>query len=501
MNFPILSFITFFPLVGVLLITTFKIDKEDLIKKTAIVVTAIDFIFSMVVIFGFDKNIAGFQFIENKAWMPSLGISYMMGVDGISILLVPLITGLTLISIIFSWDYIKDRVKEFYLFMLLMMIGMMGAILALDFFLFYIFWELMLIPMVFLIGIWGSENRLYAAIKFFLYTLLGSMLMLVGILALFLKHGELTGVYTFNVLELIKINQQYTSAFQFWIFILFFLAFAIKVPMFPFHTWLPDAHVQAPTAGSVILAGVMLKMGTYGFLRFSLPILPEASHRFAPLISILAFIAIVYCAWVAMGQKDMKRLIAYSSVCHMGAIMLGIFSFTQEGIEGGLMQIFNHGIVTGALFLSVGIIYERRHTKLIDEFGGLLKQTPHYGVLFTIFMLASVGVPFTNGFIGEIMILMGGFGNQLKNNSLFYRVLTMLSIPGFVFGAAYTFWMFQRVFLGEVTNPKNKKLKDLNLNELFCLVPLAIMVFWVGLYPVTFLNMFKASVTNLLKYL
>ncbi len=501
MSFPILSFLTFFPFIGVLLIVSFKSDKEDLIKKTTLVTSIIHFIVSMVVVFYFNNGTSEYQFVEKIPWMPTFGITYFLGIDGISILLVPLITGLTLISIVFSLDYIKERIKEFYLLILLMATGMMGAIVSLDFFLFYIFWEIMLIPMVFIIGIWGSENRLYAAIKFFLYTLIGSMLMLVGIIALYLKHIELTGIPSFSVVDITNLNQQYPVSFQFWIFILFFIGFAIKVPMFPFHTWLPDAHVQAPTAGSVLLAGVMLKMGTYGFLRFTLPILPEASHRFAPMVSILAFMSIVYCAWVAMGQKDMKKLIAYSSVCHMGAIMLGIFSLTQEGLEGAQIQIFNHGIVTGALFLSVGIIYERRHTKFIDEFGGLLKQTPHYAVLFTIFTLAAVGIPFTNGFIGEIMIIMGAFGNQLKFNSTFYRIITMLSVPGLVFGAAYMFWMFQRIFLGDITNPKNKKLKDLNLNELFCLVPLAVMVFWVGLYPAPFLDLFKTSVASLLKYL
>jgi len=474
-----------------------KEDNSEQVRRTALVVSIATLLISLPVFFGFDGATSEFQFTELINWAPQFGISYHMGVDGISVLILFLIVLLTPMGILCSWNSVQKRVKEFHIYLLLLEVGMTGTILALDFFMFYIFWEFMLIPMFLIIILFGSEDRLYAGIKFFLYTLSGSVLMLLGIIALFLKHGEITGDYTFSMLKIMEQAAHYPFALQIWVFLVFFVGFAIKVPMFPFHTWLPDAHVQAPTAGSVILAGVLLKMGAYGFLRFSLPMLPEASMFFAPYMGGLGMIAAIWCALVAMGQKDMKKLVAYSSVSHMGYIIVGTFAFSQAGIEGALLQMFNHGIVSAALFLMVGVLYERRHTKLINDYGGLFKLLPVFTTLSVIFVLASIGIPFLNGFIAEYLIFVGGIGNNVAIFETGYQILTILTVIGVIFGASYMLWCMQRVFLGHPLNPLNKNLTDLTKKELWCFVPLAVLTFWVGIYPVPWLNFFQGSVAKI----
>jgi NADH-quinone oxidoreductase subunit M len=499
----LLSLIVFIPLLGALVIL-FLGRADEGIRKTAFGVATLDFLISLILLVRFDKTTADMQFVKQVDWIPNLGIQYYIGVDGISILMIFLTALLFPISILASWKSIKNRVQEYMIALLVLETGVLGVFVSLDFFLFYVFWEVMLIPMALLIGIWGSEgkrtilgrwemdSRVYAAIKFFLYTLGGSLLMLVAIISLYFAHQQITkGALTFNMLELIQSASQYSPRLQFWMFWAFFLAFAIKVPMFPFHTWLPDAHVEAPTAGSVILAGVLLKMGTYGFLRICLPLIPEVSKQFASLIIVLAVIAIIYGALVAMVQPDLKKLIAYSSVSHMGFVMLGMFAFTQQGVEGAILQMFNHGIITGALFLIVGLIYDRTHTRLIANFGGLSKVLPVYAAFFGIFTFASLGLPGLGGFIGEFLILVGTF--RVK------PVAATLATIGIILGAAYMLWMFQRVMLGEITHSENQKLQDLNRRELATLIPLLILVFWIGIYPNTFLRFLHPSVENLMK--
>ncbi|MBU1626056.1 NADH-quinone oxidoreductase subunit M, partial [bacterium] len=393
------------------------------------------------------------------------------------------------LAILSSWTAIKVRVKEYYIFMLLLQTGMLGVFMSLDFFLFYVFWEVMLVPMYFLIGVWGGPRKLYAAIKFFLYTLFGSVLMLIGILVLYFNHFNVSGEYTFEVFKLY--NPAIPIGLQNWLFWAFFVAFAIKVPMFPFHTWLPDAHVEAPTAGSVILAGVLLKMGTYGFVRFSLPMLPGASIKFSWIVIVLAIIGIIYGALVAMMQKDMKKLVAYSSVSHLGFVMLGIFVFNMEGIAGGMLQMINHGLSTGALFLIVGLIYERRHTRMIADFGGLSNVMPVYATLFMIVTLSSIGLPMLNGFIGEFLILVGAFK--------FYIPYAAFAAVGIVLGAAYMLWLYQRTMFGKCENPKNQVLKDLNAREVMTILPIIFFCFWIGVYPSPFLDFMRASIENLIK--
>jgi NADH-quinone oxidoreductase subunit M len=391
------------------------------------------------------------------------------------------------------------RLKEYYAFLLMLETGMLGVFFSMDFFLFYIFWEVMLVPMYFLIGIWGSDRRLYSAIKFFLYTLFGGVIMLLGILSVYFYHGAQTGIYTFDLFELMKLSYPSTPifillgipfSFQDLVWLAFFLGFAIKVPMFPFHTWLPDAHTDAPTAGSVILAGVLLKMGTYGFIRFNLPMLPESTQHFVPMIMFLSITAIVYGALVCMVQTDMKRLIAYSSVSHMGFVMLGMFALNSQGVQGSIIQMINHGLSTGALFLIVGLIYDRRHTRQISEFGGLSKQMPVYATLFAIIMFSSMGLPGLNGFIGEFLILVGAFRVSY--------VWAAFAVTGIVLGAAYMLWLYQRTMFGALENPKNEALPDLSLRELTTLVPIVIMCFWIGLYPTPFLSRTEASVNYVL---
>src|SRR5918998_3696515 len=403
----ILSLILFTPLAGAILLLFVSKRSENAIRWIANLFAVAGFLISIPLWFLYNPQNPDFQFVERAPWIPSIGAEYFLGVDGFSVLLILLTTLMGVIAVLSSWTAITERVKEYYIFLLVLQTGMIGAFMALDFLLFFLFWELMLVPMYFLIGIWGSANRLYSAIKFFLYTLVGSVVMLLGILALYFYNHSVTGVYTFDITQFQNLNVPFNL--QWWIFLAFFLGFAVKVPMFPFHTWLPDAHTDAPTAGSVILAAVLLKMGTYGFIRFSLPILPEATRAFVPLMVTLSIIGIVYGALVAMAQRDWKRLVAYSSVSHMAMVMLGMFALNPVGITGSIVQQLNHGISTGALFLLVGVVYERRHTREISEYGGLSKVMPVYAAIFLLMTMSSIGLPALNGFIGELLILQGAF--------------------------------------------------------------------------------------------
>ncbi len=487
MPLPILSILIFFPLLGIGLLLFLDRKNHKVLKGAALGIALVEFIFSLPLWFNFDSGTAAMQFVERYEWIPTYGISYYIGVDGFSLLLIMLTTLLTPLCVLATWTDIQTRVKEFMICLLALMSGMIGVFAALDLFLFYVFWEVMLIPMYLLIGVWGNPaRRVYAAIKFFLFTMFGSVLMLVAILVLYFHYGQTTGVYTFDLQKMYGLNIPFHM--QYWMFLAFGLAFAIKVPMFPFHTWLPDAHTEAPTVGSVILAAVLLKMGTYGFLRFNMPLFPQAAHYFVPLFSILAIIGIVYGALVSMMQKDMKRLIAFSSVSHLGFVMLGLFTFTIAGVQGGIIQMINHGLSTGALFLVVGMIYERRHTRMIAEFGGLATAMPIFATIFMIVTLSSIAVPGTNGFIGEFLILLGAF----KSNMLYGTI----AATGVIFSACYMLWMFQRVVWGEITNDKNRDLKDLSLREIAIFVPLLLFIFWIGVYPGTFLNKTRATTEN-----
>ncbi|MEW6457047.1 MAG: NADH-quinone oxidoreductase subunit M [Acidobacteriota bacterium] len=488
-NLPLLTIITFFPVFGILILLFVQREKEKEIKWIANIVAGLNFLISLLLLLYFDPSLSGMQFVEKVSWIPAIGVQYFMGIDGISLLLVLLTTLLSFISVLCSWGGITERLKEFYILLLLLETGMIGVFVSLDFILFYVFWEIVLVPMYFLIGIWGTYNKLYAAIKFFLYTLFGSVLMLLGILALYFIHGGTTGDYTFDALKMMEFN--FDPKAQFWIFLAFFFGFAIKVPMFPFHTWLPDAHTEAPTAGSVLLAGILLKMGTYGFIRFSLPILPDASKKFIPLMVFLAIVAIIYGALVSMMQKDWKRLVAYSSVSHMGFVMLGMFAMTPVGIKGSVLQMVNHGISTGALFMIVGNVYDRRHTRMISDYEGLAKIMPLYSAVFAIMMFSSIGLPGLNGFIGEFMILVGTF--QVK------WLWAALAATGIVLGAAYMLWLYQRVMLGTIKNEKNLEMKDLNLIEFASFVPLIILAFWIGIYPKPYIKAMDASVTKIVE--
>ncbi len=486
----LLSIITYTPLAGavvLLLVPAFK-RNDQAVRWFANMVGLLGFLVSLPLWFWFERGKEGFQFVEKGTWIPSIGVQYLFGVDGISTLLILLTTLLGSISILSSWSAITERVRAYYVFLLLLQVGMLGVFCALDMFLFYVFWEVMLVPMYFLIGIWGGARRLYAAIKFFLYTLVGSVVMLLGILALYF-HSRTSPVLlkldptiaqtgTFDFTHWLAMGVP--ADLQYWVFLAFFLGFAIKVPMFPFHTWLPDAHVEAPTAGSVILAGVLLKMGTYGFVRFSLPLLPQATLEAVPWMVTLSIIGIVYAALVTLVQKDMKKLIAYSSVSHLGFVMLGMFALSPLGLEGSVLQMVNHGLSTGGLFLIVGLIYERRHTKEIAQFGGLAHVMPVYATFTLVIFLASMGLPLLNGFIGEFMILQAAFAAN--------RVWAYWAVSGVVLGAAYLLWLYQRVFWGKITHEENNHLVDLNGRELATLVPLVVLCFWIGVYPKPFLD-------------
>ena len=482
-----LTLITFLPIIGAILLAFFPKENEGAIKQTALAVAAADFLLSLSLWTNFDNSTHNMQFGLNISWIESWGINYHIGLDGISLLLYVMTTFLTMLCIIASWE-VKKHIREYMMAMLALSTGMLGVFISLDLFMFYVFWEFQLVPMYIIVGVWGGPRRIYAAVKFFIYTAVGSLLMLVAIIWIYFHIKQTTGVATADILFI----TEHISApldTQKWLWLAFFLAFAIKVPMFPFHTWLPDAHVEAPTAGSVILAGVLLKMGTYGFLRFNLPFFPQASYDFMPFIAWLSIIGIVYGALVSMVQEDLKKLVAYSSVSHLGFVMLGIFALNEYGIQGALIQNINHGMSTGALFLLVGVIYDRRHTRLIKEFGGLSKQMPIYAVCFMIVALSSIGLPGMNGFVGEFLILLGIF----QVNGLWAACAT----SGVILAACYILWMFQRVMFLELKNPENMKLKDMNMRELITIVPLLVLIFWIGLYPKPFMKTFDASVNNL----
>jgi NADH-quinone oxidoreductase subunit M len=503
MQSHILSIILFTPLVGAVVLLFVPKENEDAVRWIANVFALAGFLVSLPLVPWFwEKRFEpGFKFIEGAAnnWIPSIGSGYVLGIDGISFLLIMLTTLLGWISILSSWTAIENRVKEYYIWFLILQTGMLGVFMALDFFLFFVFWEAMLVPMYLLIGIWGGPRKLYAAIKFFLYTLAGSVLMLLGILFLYFHHHGETNVYTFSIRELYKtaphiyFDPNYGPGIAILLFFAFFFAFAIKVPMFPFHTWLPDAHVEAPTAGSVILAGVLLKMGTYGFIRFSLPFFPDVlTHtKVRSWMIVLSIIAIIYGALVSLMQKDMKKLVAYSSVSHLGFCTLGIFALTPLGLSGSVLQQINHGISTGALFLIVGILYERRHTREIAEYGGISNVMPVYATITMIMFLSSMGLPLLNGFVGEFTILQGTFMENWKWGAW--------AVPGVVLAAAYLLWLYQRVFFGQVTNPKNEKLHDLTPREVLTFVPLIIMAFWIGLYPKPFFQILEQPVNRLVQ--
>ena len=481
-----LSIILFTPLVGAVLVLLIDKRNENAIRWLGNITALVGFAVSVPLWFWYDSSNADFQFVERASWIPSVGAEYFLGVDGFSTLLILLTTMMGFIAVQSSWTAITERVKEYYIFLLVLQTGMLGAFMSLDFLLFFLFWEVMLVPMYFLIGIWGSANRLYSAIKFFLYTLVGSVIMLLGILALYFSYHTATGEYTFDITRYHQSG--FDPALQWWVFLAFFLGFAIKVPMFPFHTWLPDAHTDAPTAGSVILAAVLLKMGTYGFLRFSLPILPEASRTFVPMVAVLCIIGIVYGALVALAQKDWKRLVAYSSVSHMAMVMLGMFALNPVGITGSIVQQLNHGISTGALFLIVGIVYDRRHTREISEYGGLSKVMPVFAAIFLIMTMSSIGLPALNGFIGEFLILQGVFVAS--------KLWAAFAASGVVLGAAYMLYLYQRTMFGKVENPKNEGLLDLNHREFATFAPLLVLAVWIGLYPAPFLDRLKTSVDH-----
>jgi NADH-quinone oxidoreductase subunit M len=475
-NSHILTVVLFTPLVGSLVLLFVPRDSVTAHRVIGNLFALLGLIVSLPLIwrFSLDPGAPRYQFPETYDWIPSIGAHYSLGIDGISLLLVLLTTLLGAISILSSWSAIKIRTKEYYILFLLLQVGMLGVFMALDFFLFYMFWEVMLVPMYFLIGVWGSDRRLYAAIKFFLYTLVGSVIMLLGILALYFKAGG----GTFDMPTLLAAASQLDTRTQVLLFWAFFFAFAIKVPMFPFHTWLPDAHTEAPTAGSVILAGVLLKMGTYGFIRFSLPLLPvdpAARHKIVTIMMVVSIIGIIYGALVCMMQKDMKKLIAYSSVSHLAFCTLGIFALTPNGLSGSVIQQINHGLSTGALFLIVGVLYERRHTRLISEYGGLSTPMPNFAAVYMIATLSSLGLPLLNGFIGEFVILRGTYEVNIK--------YVAWAVIGIILGAAYLLWLYQRVMFGPVTNPANEHLPDLNAREYATLIPLIILCFWIGIYP------------------
>jgi NADH-quinone oxidoreductase subunit M len=494
-----LTLVTFFPLLGVLALLLIKNEQAAIVRYVAMATSLVTFGLSLWVLGQYDANQPGLQLVINAEWFNFAGwsVRYALAVDGISILMVLLTAFVTPLAILSTWKAVEDRVRDFMIFFLLLEVGMMGVFLVQDLFLFYVFWEFTLVPMYFLIGIWGGGQRMYAAIKFFLYTMAGSLLMLLAILWLGINQG------TFYLPELIQIGGIEPTT-QLWLFGAFAIAFAIKVPMWPLHSWLPDAHVQAPTAGSVILAGVLLKMGTYGFIRFNLPLFPEASAQLAPVMATLAVIGILYGAAVSYSQTDVKKLVAYSSISHLGFVMLGIFALNEQGIQGAILQMVNHGISTGALFLIVGFIYERRHTREFSEFGGLWNVTPLYAVLTLIVALSSMGLPGLNGFVGEFTILLGAFGagnpgGVLAGSGGYWYA--GLAAAGVILAAIYMLYMFRAMFLGPVTVEANKGLKDLTPREIIILVPLLVLIFWIGLYPRPFFGLMSSSVSQLVEFL
>ena len=480
----LLSLVVWTPMIGALLVLLLPREQVDGARRAALAFSLITFVLSLALWLGFVPG-PDFQFVEQHEWIPTWGIQYLIGIDGVSLFLVLLTTFLTPIVVLFSFGDIQKRVKEYFFFLLMLETGMIGAFVALDLFLFYVFWELMLVPMYFIIGIWGGARRIYASLKFLIYTLTASLLMLLAILYLVWSHSPVT----FDLRQLYGVTL--TPVEQGWLFAAFALAFAVKVPMFPLHTWLPDAHVEAPTGGSVILAGVMLKLGTYGFLRFAMPLFPSAVAAATPFMLGLAVVGIVYGAMVAMVQPDLKKLVAYSSVSHLGFVMLGLFAVNTTGIQGAIYQMLNHGLSTGALFLLVGMIYERRHTRQIADFGGLWKPIPRYAAVFLVVMFSSVGLPGLNGFIGEFLILLGAFGAS--------RLATVFAASGLVLGAVYMLWMFQRVVFGPVRHAENATLEDLRPREVAVLVPVVAMIVIMGVFPTPFLRVMEPSVQKLVE--
>jgi NADH-quinone oxidoreductase subunit M len=486
----LLTITIFLPLLGGLIILPMPAANKKAIRLTTIAVMFVDWLLSIYLLTNFDTSASGYQYVENVPWLTTLGISYHLGVDGLSLLLVFLTTMLSWISVLSTWNAVQVRVKEYMLVFLLLEIGMLGVFCALDFFLFYVFWEVVLVPMYVIIGVWGGPRKIYATIKFFLFTFIGSLLMLVAILAMYFEHAALAGgVRTLDITALGDVK--YSLAFQIPVFLAFFAAFAVKVPLWPLHTWLPDAHVEAPTAGSVILAGVLLKLGGYGFLRFNLGLLPDASHYFAPLMVALATVAIVYGALVSLVQKDWKKLVAYSSVSHMGFVILGIFVFNQQGMDGAVLEMFNHGLLTGALFLCVGIVYERIHDRELAHLGGIARYMPTYAAFFMIFMLGSVGLPGLAGFVGEFLVMLGTFGPV--------PAAGWVSMLAIIIAAGYLLWMYGRVMFVKLnTESYVEELTDLRAYEVLYLLPLLALVIWVGVYPDTWLNLIHGSTTHIL---
>jgi NADH-quinone oxidoreductase subunit M len=482
MTFPILSLLIFFPVLGGILLL--GIGKENVkgVKIMALVISLVEFVISLPLWFSFDKTTHHMQFVERHSWISIFNIEYYLGIDGISVLFVLLSALVTILCVLVSWNSIEIKVKEFFVSLLLLEGAMIGVFCALDFFLFYIFWEAMLIPMFLLIGIWGGPNRIYATTKFFLYTLVGSLLMLVGIITLYMQGGN-----TFDILALAE--QHYPVKLQLVLFWAFFAAFAVKVPMWPLHTWLPDAHTEAPAAGSVVLAAILIKMGAYGFLRFSMPILPDATSAMMIPMLVLSLIGIVYGGFICLAQSDLKRLIAYSSVSHMGFVTLGIFALNTQSVEGGILQMINHGVVTGALFLGIGMVYERTHTRKISDYGGLATNMPIFASFFLLFTLASVGLPGTNGFIGELLILLGSF--------LTRPWVALIAASGLIIGAWYMLWLYQRIFFNPV-NARWNGIRELGIREIVTFLPMVVLIFWIGLYPNSMLDYMHVSVAHLL---
>jgi len=484
-DFPVLTLLIALPLVGALLAMTIR-GEEAIVARNArwvaLWTTGVTFLVSLFLWFNFDPSTSDFQFVDRAEWMPSYGINYHVGIDGISVLFVLLTTLLTPLCVLASWESIKDRVKEYMIAFLILESMMIGMFVALDLFIFYIFFEAVLIPMFIIIGVWGGPRRIYAAFKMFLYTLLGSVLMLLAMMAMYVEAGtaDIPTLLTFR----------FPIEMQPWLWLAFFASFAVKVPMWPVHTWLPDAHVEAPTAGSVILAGVLLKFGGYGLLRFSLPMFPEASVMFTPLVFTLSIIAVIYTSLVALAQEDMKKLIAYSSVAHMGFVTIGAFTMTIQGIEGAIYQMLSHGIVSAALFLIVGVIYDRIHSREIDVYGGLVERMPKYAIIFMLFMMASVGLPGTGGFVGEFLVLVGAF----QANTW----VAALAAIGVILGAAYMLYLYRRVVFGALTKENLLRIKDMSRREMLVFAPLVILTIWMGVYPSSFLDMMHVSVENLL---
>jgi NADH-quinone oxidoreductase subunit M len=492
----ILTLLTFFPLVGVLLLLilgwTGRKDDE-LVKRVAVVTSVITFLISLWLLALFNPNTSGLQLRDQLEWIGTLNISYFLAVDGLSILMVLLTTFISMLAISGSWTQIGEQVRPYYIFMLLLEAGMLGVFLAQDLFLFYIFWEFTLVPMYFLIGIWGGSNRVYASIKFFLYTMAGSLLMLLAILYLGIRYD------TFSLPALIE-SADFPIAVGRWLFLGFAIAFAIKVPLFPFHSWLPDAHTEAPTAGSIILAGILLKMGTYGFMRFNLPLFPEASAFFAPTIAVLAIIGIIYGAIVSFAQTDVKRLVAYSSVSHLGFVMLGIFSLNNAGLQGAILQGVNHGLSTGALFYLVGVLYEKRHTREMSAFGGIWRAMPIFSALSLIITLSSMGLPGLNGFVGEFTILLGSMNASPDVLAPQPWIYTAFATSGVILAAVYLLWMYQRVFMGPLDNPENMTLQDVNGGQLAIMLSFLLFIVWIGIYPSPYFDLMNDTVASLVTH-